>query len=108
MTGDGWASERQHRAQNHDQPPRHVDVRGDRFDEIPCNWDTMSIDALWRLFNERRPTPQSVIEALIWTVRERGPKALSEPTNLERLRRCDEAALAEIDRRLTLGEAAHA
>ena len=34
------------------------------------------------------------------TVRERGPKALDEPANQERLCLCDEAALAEIDRRM--------
>jgi hypothetical protein len=50
-----------------------------------------------------RPTPQTTIEALIYCVRERGLAALKEPANLERLSRCDEAALAEIDRRIEFG-----
>jgi hypothetical protein len=47
-----------------------------------------------------RPTPQTTIEALMHSVRERGLDALNEPNNLERLSRCDENALAEINRRL--------
>ena len=49
---------------------------------------------------ERRPTPRSTIEAIMYCVRERGTSALREPANLELLRTCDDAALAEIDRRL--------
>ena len=33
----------------------------------------------------------------MWCVRERGLQALQEPENIERLSRCDEAAIAEID-----------
>jgi hypothetical protein len=47
-----------------------------------------------------RPTPQTVVEAIMHSVRARGPEALDEPENQERLRRCDNAALAEIDRRM--------
>lgn len=47
------------------------------------------------------PTPQVVVEALLYCVRERGPEALNEPANIERLGRCDDAALAEIDRRIS-------
>jgi hypothetical protein len=47
-----------------------------------------------------RPTPRTVVEAIMYCVRTRGPKALDEPGNQERLRRCDNAALAEIDRRM--------
>lgn len=46
-------------------------------------------------------TPHVVIEAIMHTVSARGPAALSEPANLERLGRCDAAALAEIDRRMS-------
>jgi hypothetical protein len=48
-----------------------------------------------------RPTPQSTIEAILYCVRARGPKALREPANVERLSRCDAVAKAEIDRRIT-------
>ena len=47
-----------------------------------------------------RPTPQTTIEAILYCVRERGPKALHEPDNVERLARCDKAALAQIDTRI--------
>jgi hypothetical protein len=47
-----------------------------------------------------RPTPAPIVEAIIYSVRERGLKALDEPANQQRLRLCDEAALAEIDRRM--------
>jgi hypothetical protein len=47
-----------------------------------------------------RPTPETVIEAILYGVRARGPEVLDEPDNQERLRRCDNAALAEIDRRM--------
>ena len=49
---------------------------------------------------ERRPTPQSTIEAILYCVRTRGLAALKELANLERLRRCDAMAQAEIDRRI--------
>jgi hypothetical protein len=48
-----------------------------------------------------RPTPQTTIEAIMYCVRTRGTKALHEPTNLERLSRCDDAALAQIEARIT-------
>ena len=51
-----------------------------------------------------RPTPQSTIEAILYCVRERGPTALREPTNIERLRRCDRGARTEIDRRMAAME----
>jgi hypothetical protein len=54
-----------------------------------------------------RPTPRSTIEAIMWTVRERGPSALYEPANIERLGRCDDAAIAEIDARVRKLESNH-
>jgi hypothetical protein len=47
-----------------------------------------------------RPTPGTVVEAIMYSVRARGPEAFDEPENQERLRRCDNAALAQIDRRM--------
>jgi hypothetical protein len=62
----------------------------------------VSLDAVWRELNapENRPTPQVTTEAIWLAVRERGLGALQEPATLERLARCDQAALAEIDRRI--------
>jgi len=50
--------------------------------------------------NHSRPTPRSTIDAIMWCVRERGPPALHEPANIERLSRCDDAGIAEIDARI--------
>jgi hypothetical protein len=47
-----------------------------------------------------RPTPQVTVEAVLFAVRERGVKALTEPDTLRRLGGCDEAARAEINRRV--------
>jgi hypothetical protein len=48
----------------------------------------------------RQPTPQVTVEAIMHCVRERGLAALEEPENIERLLRCDPAALAEINKRV--------
>jgi hypothetical protein len=60
----------------------------------------MSLDALWPVLNQPRCTPQTTIEALMYAVRERGLAALKESANIERLQRCDNAAKAEINRRI--------
>ena len=46
--------------------------------ELPKNWDTLSLDALWNNLNDpqRYPTPQSTIEAVMYSIRERGLAAL--------------------------------
>jgi hypothetical protein len=48
-----------------------------------------------------RPAPKTIIEIIMMAVRGRGLAALKEPANLERLSRCDPAALAQIDQQLT-------
>jgi hypothetical protein len=47
-----------------------------------------------------RPTPRATIDAVMWTVGERGLKALRESANQERLARCDVAARAQINHRI--------
>ena len=54
------------------------------------------------------PAPRTTIEAIMWTVCERGPRALHEPANIERLSRCDDAAIAEIDARISKFGGGHA
>jgi hypothetical protein len=70
--------------------------------DLPENWHELSLGALWDRLNDpaRFATPQSTVEAVLYCVRARGLKALEEPANLERLRRCDQAARDEIDRRI--------
>jgi hypothetical protein len=47
-----------------------------------------------------RPTPQTTIEAVMYCVRERGLAALCEPANQQRLMTFDEAARAEVNKRI--------
>jgi hypothetical protein len=46
------------------------------------------------------PTPQMTIEAVMYDVRTRGPIALKDPANIERLSRCDGQARTEINDRI--------
>jgi hypothetical protein len=71
-----------------------------REHDLPQGWEDMSLGALWeRLDNPWRTSP-STIEAILVAVCMRGLAALKEPANLERLRRGDAKAQAEIDRRI--------
>ena len=69
---------------------------------LPKDWDTMSFEKLAGILNDpsRRPTPQVTVEAIMFSVRERGLAALQEPDTIERLSRCDEAAQAQINKRI--------
>jgi len=70
--------------------------------DLPPGWDGMSIDVLWNALNDprRRPPPQVTVDAIMVAVRARGVGALKEPETLARLKTCNAAAIAEIDRRL--------
>ena len=59
-----------------------------------------SIDALYRELNKPSATPQATVEAIMIAVRERGLAALKDAANVERLARCDQAARAQINRRI--------
>jgi hypothetical protein len=69
---------------------------------LPKNWDVLLLDALWNNINDpqRYATPQSTIEAILYSVRSRGPAALKEPGSEERLSRCDEATMKQIRERI--------
>lgn len=43
------------------------------------------------------PTPQTTVDAVLYSLAKRGLGALLEPATKERLSRCDKAALAQID-----------
>jgi hypothetical protein len=67
---------------------------------LPEDWFEMSQSALWDDPNRPRKTPQATIEAVIYSVRERGVAALKEPANIERLLTCDADARANINERV--------
>jgi hypothetical protein len=48
-----------------------------------------------------RPTPQVIVEAIMFSLRERGLAALQHPDVTERLSRCDEPARRQINQRIT-------
>jgi hypothetical protein len=60
------------------------------------------VGRLWDQLNDPRQyaTPQSTVDAIMYCVRERGLDALKEPANAERLSRCDQAARAQIEKRI--------
>ena len=62
----------------------------------------VSLEQAWNEINgpRNRPTPNVVVEAIMVAVRERGLVALKEPATVERLKRCDAAARAEINQRI--------
>ena len=70
----------------------HVTIRLDTETEIRR--------LAWDHIRRQRRTPQTTIEAIMYTVRTRGVAALREPANIERLSRCDGAAKDEINQRI--------
>jgi hypothetical protein len=88
---------------------RHIVTGKDEQDSTPRaehgaglaeDWREMSLGALWGYFNRPHKTPQTTIEAVLHSVRERGLEALTEPANIARLSGCDEMARAEINKRI--------
>ena len=65
------------------------------------DWNTISIDALYRALNNPRATPQTTVEAIMLAVRERGLAALEEAANVECWVRCDQVARRQINKRIT-------
>jgi hypothetical protein len=55
---------------------------------------------------KRTFTPQTTVEAIMYSVRTRGLPALNEPETSERLRRCDDAARHQINSRIATLDAA--
>jgi hypothetical protein len=60
----------------------------------------VDINADWEDTRRQRRTPQTTIEAIMYTVQTRSVAALKEPANIERLSRCDGAAKDEINQRI--------
>lgn len=73
----------------------------DKFDPA------IGLDELyWRLNDPKRfSTPQTTIEAVGYSVRERGLAALEEPANVQRLRTLDNRAKAQLNERIEKSQA---
>jgi hypothetical protein len=67
----------------------------------------VGLDEAYRRLNDpkRFSTPQSVIEAVMYCVRERGLAALEEPANVQRLRTFDDRAKAQLNERIEKSQA---
>src|SRR5262245_50581389 len=60
--------------------------------------DSVSLEHAYYDINRSNATPAVTLDAIKLSVRDRGIKALGEPLNQERIRRCDPAARAQLDR----------
>ncbi len=60
--------------------------------------DRVSLEHAYYDINRSNATPAVTLDAIKLSLRERGIKALYEPLNQERIRRCDPAARAQLDR----------
>jgi hypothetical protein len=82
------------------QHPRRETARTQQVRRLLA--DDVSLDRAYRELSDprSRPTPEVTIEAILHCVRERGLQALKEPANVERLARCDDAAMAQINKRI--------
>src|SRR5262249_34920390 len=70
--------------------------------------DDVSLERAYEQRMKARPTPNATIEAVKQAVRDRGVSALDEVETQERLRRCDAAAITEIDQWLLKRGISHA
>ena len=62
--------------------------------------DDVSLVSAWTLIQRRQATARATIEAMWQSIQEKSVEALADPDNQDRLRRCDAAAIAEINRRI--------
>jgi hypothetical protein len=102
--GDSWREAAVQYHRDRGDRPLVVEIEPERLEFLRRLMDDdIPLDRAWRELNDpgTRPTPQATIEAIMYCVRARGLAALKEPANLERLSRCDAAAIAQLDRRLT-------
>jgi hypothetical protein len=72
-------------------------------DHIPRNWNEISLEALKAHFDgarRRNGAPQATVEALMWSLRERGVKALEERDTKRRLSELSDEQVIEVGNRL--------
>ncbi len=82
-----------------DRPGRlAVEIEPKRLKRLrPLMADSISLERVYDEIGRDRATPAVTVEALKLAVRVHGPKTLAEPTNQERLRRCDVYARDRLD-----------
>jgi hypothetical protein len=91
----------EHRSPNHTIPKAQRSTPQSEHSAVLAeDWHQMSLGALWDHLNRTHRTPQTTIEAVIHSARERGVAALKEPANIERLLACDDDSRIEINERI--------
>ena len=89
----------------HGESPRYIEPSLWRrpSDNIPDNWQEMSIEALMAHFDRARRrdgAPQATVEALMYSLRERGAEALQERDTLRQLSDLSDQQVIEVGNRL--------
>jgi hypothetical protein len=89
----------------HGESPRYIEPSLWRrpSDNIPDNWQDMSIEALMAHFDRarrRHSAPQATVEALMYSLRSRGTKTLEEADTLRRLSNLSDQQVIEVGDRL--------
>jgi len=74
------------------------DEHNERLRALLC--DDVSLVSAWTLIQKRRAASEATVDALWESIKESGIEALTDPANQDRLRRCDAAAISEINRRI--------
>jgi hypothetical protein len=87
------------------EPPRYIEAsRWQRApDHIPVDWESRSIEALIAYFDRARRVhgaPQRTVEVLVFSLRERGTKALVESATKRRLSELSDQQVIEVGNRL--------
>jgi hypothetical protein len=80
----------------------HQGAQSRDADQLPANWGSMSAGALWETLNNprRHRTPQSIVDAIMVSVKARGVASLDEPANVAQLACCDADAKAQVNKRI--------
>jgi hypothetical protein len=87
------------------EPPRYIEApRWQRApDHIPIDWESMSIEALMAHFDRTRRAhgaPQRTVDALMFSLRERGTKTLQQPAVQRRFSELSDDQVIEVGDRL--------
>ena len=82
--------------------PLIVEIEPEHLKLLRTLMGEISLERAWAEINDprNRTTPQVTVEAIVFSVQERGIGALKDPSNIERLSRCGKAAKNEINRRI--------
>jgi hypothetical protein len=88
------------RRRDRGERPRYGAAQRNPPDHVPHDWEEMTFDEPWRLFNRECPTPQTTIEALMFGLRDGLAALANNPDRLRRLSELSAEQLKAVCRRL--------